>query len=202
MVPLQKKCSVSKAFWNTSLWVLSLGPLPPGSPHRASIKERCSPSKASLTCFLASSEKKPASRFPLWGPYIEKDVPFPEPSLHTFQSPPRRSPPALQVPHTEPLHEESCSISGALFMHLSKSPEKEPLLQVPLTEPLHRERCTISRATFTYLPKSPDKEPLQVPRMESVHTERCSSPRALYVSFKVPKKKLPSRFPFWSPCVE
>jgi hypothetical protein len=36
---------------------------------------------------LKSPEKKPPSRFPLQIPYIEKDVPFPEPSLHIFKIP-------------------------------------------------------------------------------------------------------------------
>jgi hypothetical protein len=100
-----------------------------------------------------SPEKKPPSRFPLQSPYIEKDVPFPEPSLHIFHSPQKRSP--LEVSLTKPLHEGRCSISRAVFTYLSKSAEKKPLLKVPLKEPVRRERCSTSRAHFIYLSKVP-----------------------------------------------
>jgi hypothetical protein len=67
------------------------------------------------------SKDTPTSRFPLQSPYIEKDVPFPEPSFtylykSTAKEPPFRVPLA-ELPQKETLHLQS------LLLPVSQSPQ-------------------------------------------------------------------------------
>jgi hypothetical protein len=75
---------------------------PPDPPVELLHRERCSITRALSTCLSKSPETKPSppSRFPLQSPYVEKDAPSPEPSLHIFKVPRKEAP--LQVPFSEP----------------------------------------------------------------------------------------------------
>jgi hypothetical protein len=118
-------------------------------------RERCSVSRALFTYLSKSPEKKPPSRFPLWSPYIEKDAPSPEPSLHIFQNSQERSP--FQVPLSQP-HRNRCSIPRTfLYLPLEVPTERAPA-PGSLSGPLRREML-ITRAYCTYLSKFPVKEP-------------------------------------------
>jgi hypothetical protein len=110
--------------------------------------------------------------------------------LYISPKAPRKETP-LQVPHTEPLHRERCSISGALFTYLSKPPEKKPPLRVPLTEPIHRERCSVFRAIVTYLSKFPEKEPpSRFPSQSPIETDAPFLEPST-TSLEVPGKRAP-----------
>jgi hypothetical protein len=50
-------------------------------------RERCSISRALFAYFQSLQKRNCSSGFPLWSPFIEKDVPSPEPSLHIFKIP-------------------------------------------------------------------------------------------------------------------
>jgi hypothetical protein len=102
-------------------------------------------------------KESPPSRFPLWSPYIEKDAQSPEPSLHISQGPQSRalftylskSPVKkhpLQVPLTELLHRERCSISRALFTYTQnsqKSPHPRSLLRAPQKQTLRSQNPSL-----------------------------------------------------------
>jgi hypothetical protein len=107
----------------------------------------------------------------------------------------------LQVPLTEPLHRERCSISRALFTYLSKSPEKQPPPRhVPRTEPLHRARYSVSRALFTYLPNFPEKEPpSRFPSQSPTEADAPFLERSSICLSKTPAKKPPVQVPHRGP---
>jgi hypothetical protein len=105
--------------------------------------------------FRAPRKKNCPSQFPLHSPYIEKDVPFPEPSLHIFNVPRKEAPSRfLSQSPTEtdaPFPEPS---STYLLQSLVKEP---PPLQVPYQGP--DGEMFITWAYYTYLSKFPIKEP-------------------------------------------
>jgi hypothetical protein len=116
------------------------------------------------------------SRFPLWSPNIEKDVPSPEASLRIFKSPQKincHSGFRLRSPYIEKDIQ-----SPEPSLHIFKVPRKEAAFQVPFSEP-HRNRRSVPR-TLLYLSLAVPSErapppPLQVPH-QGPNGERCSSP--------------------------
>jgi hypothetical protein len=94
-----------------------------------------------------SRKEAPLSRFPLRSPYLEKDAPSPEPSLHIFKAPGKES--SLQVSLTESLRTERCSrLQSPLYISFKVLRKGAPL-QVLFSEP-HRNRRSVPR-TFLYL---------------------------------------------------
>jgi hypothetical protein len=115
------KCTFSRAFYYMSLGVLSMGALPPGSPHGASVKREMLPSKAfpDMSRRVPSKDTSPPGSY-YEAPYIEKDVPFPEPSFTYLYKSPAKEPP-FQVPLAElPQKETLCFQS--LLLPVPQSP--------------------------------------------------------------------------------
>jgi hypothetical protein len=169
-------------------------------PSRSPYKRATLHSKDLQTCFSVP-EKNPPPTSPCRAP-TERDM-FHLQSPLCISCEVSRKETSFQVPLTEPLHRERCSISRALFKYLLKSSEKTPPRpRIPLRSP-YVEKDAPSPAPSLHTSQSPQKRkgPLQVPLTEPLHKERLfhlQSP--LYVSFTVPRKKEPpSRFPSQTP---
>jgi hypothetical protein len=129
------------------------------------------------------SKATPLSRFPLRSSYIEKDVPFPEPSFTYLYKSPAKEPP-FQVPLAE-LPQRDAPSPELSFTCLSKSPVKESLLQVPPGGPLWSE-MSISRAIYYISVKVPSKGAPSSSPSQSPHRERRSLSLFFYLSLRVP----------------
>jgi hypothetical protein len=121
-------------------------------------------------------KETPPSRFPLWSPYIEKDVPSPEPSYHIFKV--ARKEASLQVPFSEPHRNRRPVPRTLLYLSVAVPGERAPLpSRFPIRAPMETDAY---HQGLLYIPlKIPNKgTSLQVP-LEALRRE-MSIPRAFY----------------------
>jgi hypothetical protein len=119
-------------------------------------RERWSITRALSTCLSKSPKTKPPCRFPLRSPYIEKDVPSPEPSLHIFKIPRKEA--SLQVPFSEPHRNRRSIPRTLLYLSVAVPGEKAPPPPGSPSGPRWREML-VTMAYSTSLSKFPIREP-------------------------------------------
>jgi hypothetical protein len=145
-----------------------------------------------LHIFQSPQKRNRPSGFLLWSPYIEKDVPSPEPSLHIFKVPRKEAP--LQVPFSEP-HRNRCSVPRTLlYLSLAVPGERTPPpSRFPLRAPMERDA---HHQGLLYIPlKIPNKgtslqAPLETLQRE-MHITRAFYTCHLYSPVKDPPFQVP-----------
>ena len=118
-----KICAIARAFHYTSLGVLSIGALPPGSPHRASTNwERLhfQSVPSHILRSFQSSRQRALTSVP-----IGRDAPFREPSLMSLKVPGKRD--HLHLPKRGP-YGERCPFPEPSCTYLPEPPKNQGLL--------------------------------------------------------------------------
>jgi hypothetical protein len=159
-------------------------------------KEKLFHIQSPLCIPFKAPRKETPSGFPLRSPYIEKDVPSPEPSLHSHSKFPEKKAPS-RFPSESPIETDApCPEPSCIY--LSKSPVKEPPVQVPYQGP-YGERCSSPEPSIHISQSPPVKEPPSKFPIGALQRE-MSITRAFYMyNLESPVKEPPSRFPSQSP---
>jgi hypothetical protein len=107
----------------------------------------------------------------------------------SLRVPSKETPPPCQIPLTEPLHRERCSVSRAFFYVSFKVPRKGA--PSPRRVPTERD-APFPEPSFTRLSKSPAKKfPFQVPPAGPRWRETPITRAFFYISFRIPSKGAP-----------
>jgi hypothetical protein len=165
------------------------------SSERSLLVSESPQSRALFTYLSKPPTKKPPPGSPYGAPAYRKMLHLQNPLCITRKVPRKVTP--FQVPLTEPLHKERCSISRAFLTYLTQSPEKKPPCRFPLLSP-YIVKGAPSPEPSLHIFKVPRKEaPLQAPISEP-HRNRRFVPRTLlYLSLAVPDERGP---PLQVPC--